>query len=75
MKKDVGVLVDIEDGSTFTNFNLDDITDMDIYFAIVHLSIMMVQRGYDMEEMFNEIIDNIDEYEILEETTDKEMLN
>lgn len=75
MKKDVSVLVDVDNGISYTNFDLDEVNNEEIYMAIAHLSVMLAQDGNDLREIFDDIIDAIDEAEIKETTTDMTMLN
>ena len=75
MKKNVSILIDVDNGVSYTNFNLNEVDNEEIYMAIAHLSVLLAQDGHDLREVFNEIIDVIDEAEIEETTTDMTMLN
>ena len=59
--KNVSVLIDEENDNIHTNFNENEITENDIVLAILHLSFMLDAKGIDLIDVFNGIIECVDE--------------
>lgn len=61
MVKDVSILIDTENDSTHTNFDERDITENEIVLAMVHLSLMLNAKGIDLVDVFNGIIEVVED--------------
>ena len=60
MEKSINVLVDLEKMATRTGFNVDETDNMELYFAIVHLCILLRDQGVVLEEMFDDILESLE---------------
>ena len=67
MKKEISVLIDAEQESSYTNFDEESASDDEIYWAIAHLAVLLQQRGYEPGELFNDLLDGIQGVEVIDD--------
>lgn len=67
MRKEISVVIDVNEESSYTNFDEDRTTDDEIYWAIAHLAVILQQRGYDPAEIFDNILEGMDGAEIIDD--------
>lgn len=67
MKKEISVLIDSDTESSFTNFDEEITSDDEIYWAIAHLAVLLQQRGYEPEEIFDNIMEGMDCAEVIDD--------
>lgn len=75
MKKDISILVDYEENETFTNFDEDSVTAEDIILAVAHMFIILMENGFDINEVFNVIAESIQNVEPVEENIENIILS
>lgn len=75
MKKDISILVDYEENETFTNFDEDSVTAEDLILAVAHISIILMENGFDINEIFDTIIETLQTVEPIEEDNEYILLN
>lgn len=61
MKKNISVLIDTENVSTYTNFDKKDVNENDLVLTIMHLSSMLKHMDIDLIDVFNGIVDILEE--------------
>ena len=66
MKKEISVLIDSDTESSFTNFDEEITSDDEIYWAIAHLAVLLQQRGYDPRELFEDVIEGMNNVEVID---------
>lgn len=67
MKKEISVLIDVDEESSFTNFDEEYATDEEIYWAMAHLAVLLQQRGHEPEEIFDNIMEGMDCAEVIDD--------
>lgn len=75
MIKDISILVDYDEGETFTNFDEDSTTAEDLMLAMTHMSIILMENGLDINEVFNVIAESIQNVEPVEENIENILLS
>lgn len=63
MKKEVSVLVDVDEPATYTNFEDKMISDYELFLAISHLAVMLQDRDIDVQVAFNDILEGLEDAE------------
>lgn len=67
MKKEISVIVDTDQVSSYTNFDEEFTTDEEIYWAMAHLAVLLQQRGYEPEEIFDNITEGMNDAEVIDD--------
>lgn len=67
MRKELSVFVDEENAETYSGFDLEDVTEDEILLVLMHMAYILHQKGFDMEEIFGDILEAMDTAEPLED--------
>ena len=70
MMKELSIFVDEDTAETHSGFDLNEVSEDEIFLGMMHMAYVLQTKGFDMESTFKDILESLRTAEPLEDSCD-----